>query len=211
VSKVTTASRFEQVKLPNSSSISYKKWNFNDIQAKDLQNTVTSLGYLILTVAVLFSLKPILAVTNEFVVFGVLLIVPSAAIYFLPKLGKRLSLVREKKRDEYRRENASTIINLLNEQGWTLWNKDSVETLVSDNNPYLVNPEGVRYYAKYFDIRDASIIFHLTLSDNEVEDNLRKVEKQKQIEYQMRLYEISNGVMSPEKREGFVAALELSL
>ena len=72
------------------------------------------------------------------------------SFFLASKLSKRMVASRNRKRDEYRATHAATIIDALAEKGWKIVGNDAVKTLVEDDNPYLVNENGVRYYARQF-------------------------------------------------------------
>lgn len=127
------------------------------------------------------------------------------------KLTKRTVAARNRKRDEFRRVNASFIIEEMSKKGWRVAREDATEILIRDDHPYLLNEDGVRYYARYFQVGINNVTVAVELCDEEVEEGLKRKEKQSRTDSIIAAYEASHGTMSPEKRSGFVTALEISL
>jgi hypothetical protein len=213
MSNITAHDQIVEVTLPNP-SISAAKWNFEGYQKESQEKTISQVGFLVTLMGALFLLRPFALIMNEVLVLVSFFAVIAVGLFLSPKVAKAVVTRREKKKVEYRYANAAAVIDLLKQHGWELVNpnlNDPLGLLVHDNNPYLMNEEGVRYYTMQFYIGKDDIQLMLRLSDREVEEAIKETEKQNRINFLVQRYETSNGVMSPEKKAGFVAALEMSL
>jgi hypothetical protein len=212
MSETVAPSQWEDLTLPNP-SISGNKWHYTENDQTGTAKTIEALGAVVTIVGFLllfgrigpFPIKDgtifLIGFIGSFV----------AALVLLPKISKRVITTRAKKRDEYRAQHAALIIDALGEQGWKVLGQDAVKTIVKDNNPYLVNEDGVRYYARQIYIGPENINIMLTLSDSKVEREIKDAEKNKRIEFEMNVYERKSGPMTPEAKEAFVAALNIAL
>jgi hypothetical protein len=86
-----------------------------------------------------------------------------------------------------------------------------VQTLIKDDNPYLVNKNGVRYYARQFYIGEENVTFMVELRDEDVEKEMADKEKQSRIDFLTKRYEDAHGAMSPETKSAFVEGIRMSL
>jgi hypothetical protein len=212
VSNVTAPALWKDSSFPNP-SISVDKWSFNEDSKEWLEKLITLGGLLLIFAAVVFLFSPVFPALHDegnafLITFGVSL---AAGIFFLPKIAKKAVARKEHKRDEYRAANAHIILDGLAEFGWKLDSKDAVGTLVKDNNPYVVNADGVRYYISQLYIGRDEIHVMFSLSDEKAKEDIKENEKQREIDFFISRYEEANGPMSAEKKAGFVAALELAL
>lgn len=210
--------KWEDVEFPNP-DISSKKWNFNYDDAKALEKTVGALlpfASIVLFFALFSKFSPLGKLFDGSDVSGIIYIaiflgMLVSSFFIAVKLSKRMVKKRNSKRDEYRAANAATIIDALAEQGWKIVGKDAVQTLIKDDNPYLVNKNGVRYYARQFYIGQENVTFMVELRDEGVEKEMADKEKQSRIDFMLKRYEDANGVMSPETRSAFVEGAKMSL
>lgn len=215
--------RWEDVEFPNP-SISSKTWNFNYDDAKSLEKTLgvfLPFGSIVLFFALFSRFSPFGHIFSEvggdgdptggFLFLGIFLAMLVGSYFLASKLAKRMISSRNRNRDEYRAANASTIIDALAEQGWNIVGKNAVQTLIKDNNPYLTNANGVRYYARQFYIGKENVTFMVELRDAETEQAMKAKEKQSRIEFLVKRYEDANGTMTPEMKAGFEAGLNMGL
>jgi hypothetical protein len=214
MSETIAPSHWEQVTLPNP-SISSSKWHFSDNDKDGVAKTIESFGLVVAIFGFLLlfgRIGPFPELMSNGVVFLAFFISTFvAALFFLPKVSKRVIASRERKRDEYRAQHAHIIIDAVGEQGWTILGKNPVETLIKDNNPYMENSDGIRYYARQVYIGRENIDVMLKLSDPEAERAIKESEKQRRIQFEVNVYERANGPMTPEEKAAFVAALTISL
>lgn len=215
MSNVTTSRPpvFEEVIFPNP-GLSGSKWHFTESQKDGLEKGITQLGFAAVLLGTLFSLNFIQGLlNNDFITIASLFVIPAVSLVILPRIAKSAVARKVRKQDNYRRENAATVIDTLHENGWRYHdpNRDILNTIVNDSYPNLVNKDGVRYSTKQFYIGKEDINILLTLNDREVERNIKEAEKQARIEFMIKNYENENGTMSHEKKAGFEAALILSL
>lgn len=215
MSNIIAPAKWEELTLSNS-SISSDKWHFNDNDKTGLAKTIEGLGFVAVMFGFLFlfgAKGPVPELMANGVVFLVVFLATLvAALFLLPKFSKRVIAGREKKRDEYRAQHASTIIDALGEQGWTVLGENAVETIVKDNNPYMLNKDGIRYYARQLYIGRENIDVVFTLSDRKAEKVMKEAEKQERIAFEIDVHERKNGgPMTPEEKAAFVAALTVVL
>lgn len=210
--------RWEDIEFPNP-SISSKKWNFTYDDAKSLEKVLGALlpfGSIVLFFALFSKFSPLGQLFDGSDVSGIIYIaifmgMLVSSFFIAGKLAKRMVKNRNRNRDEYRAANASIVIDALAEKGWKIVGSDAVNTLVKDNNPYLVNKNGTRYYARQFYIGENYVAIMVELSDTEVEQQMRNETKKSRIEFLVQKYEESNGAMTSEMKAGFVAGLNMGL
>lgn len=214
MSDIVTPSRWEELALPNP-SISGKKWHFTDNDKAGTVKTIEGLGAVVVIIGFLLlfgRIGPFPEFLADGTVFLISYLVTLVASFFLfHKLAKHVVASREKKRDEYRAQHAALIIDALGQQGWKILGQDAVKTIVKDNNPYMENEDGVRYYARQIYVGSENITIMLVLSDPEVEREIKDAEKSKRIEFEINVYERKSGPMTPEAKEAFVAAMDIAL
>jgi hypothetical protein len=213
MSEIIAPVKWEELTLPVS-SLSPDKWHFSENEKTGLEKMIVGLGLLGTVFGFLFlfgRLGPFPKLMDGAVFFISFFAVFGIAVFTFSKISKHAVATRERKRDEYRAQHASSIIDALAEQGWTVFGHNPVATLIKDNNPYLLNENGVRYYARQLYIGRENIIIMLHLSDQKVEQNIRETEKQRRIEFEINVYEGENGPMTPEEKAAFVAALTIVL
>lgn len=213
--------KWEDVEFPNP-AISSKKWNFNYDDAKSLEKNMGAF-LPFLAIVLFFALFSRFGPFSSFVsgfgnetvgaiaFFAVFILMLVGSFFLASKLSKRMVASRNRKRDEYRAANAATIIDALAEQGWKIVGKDAVQTLIKDDNPYLVNKNGVRYYARQFYIGEENVTFMVELRDEDVEKEMADKEKQSRIDFLMKRYEDAHGAMSPDTKSAFVEGIRMSL
>lgn len=210
--------RWEDIEFPNP-SISSKKWNFTYDDAKSLEKVLGALlpfGSIVLFFALFSKFSPLGQLFDGSDVSGIIYIaifmgMLVSSFFIAGKLAKRMVKNRNRNRDEYRAANASIVIDALAEKGWKIVGSDAVNTVVKDNNPYLVNKNGTRYYARQFYIGENYVAIMVELSDTEVEQQMRNETKKSRIEFLVQKYEESNGAMTSEMKAGFVAGLNMGL
>ena len=214
MSEIIAPAEWEELTLSNS-SISPNKWHFSENDKAGLAKMIELSGAAatIFGFFLLFGrIGPFPELMTDGTVFLIsFLAVFASALFLLPKVSKRVIAGREKKRDEYRAQHASTIIDALGEQGWKILGQDSVKTIIKDNNPYMENEDGVRYYARQLYIGSKNIDVVLVLSDPKAERAMQEAKKQRRIEFEVNLHERKNGPMTPEEKAAFVAALTVAL
>lgn len=214
MSNIVAPAEWEELTLPNP-SISSNKWHFTDNDKSGTAQMIEGLGAVAAIIGFLFlfgRIGPFPELLADGTVFLISYLTTLAASFFLfHKFAKHVVAGREKKRDEYRAQHASTIIDALGEQGWTILGENVVETITKDNNPYMMNENGVRYYARQLYIGRENITVMLRLSDPKVEKAMKEEEKQRRIEFEINVYESKNGPMTPEEKTAFVAALTVAL
>lgn len=214
MSETIDPSQWEDLVLPNPSIYS-SKWHFSENDKTGVAKMIEAVGAAVVIFGFLFLFGrtgPFPEFLADGVVFFVCFISTFiAALILLPKVSKRVIAVRERKRDEYRAQHAHVIIDAMNEQGWTFLGKNPVETLIKDNNPYVKNADGIRYYVRQFYIGRENIDVMLSLSDPEAERAMKEAGKQRRIQFEVNVYERANGPMTPEEKAAFVAALTISL
>jgi hypothetical protein len=214
--------KWEDVEFPNP-SISSDKWNFDYEDAKRLEKNMSALLPFV-AIVIFFALFSRFGPFSSFVAgfdseevgaaafLGIFISMLIGSFFLASKLSKRMVASRNRKRDEYRATHAATIIDGLAEKGWKIVGNDAVKTVVEDfNNPYLLNENGVRYYARQFHIERENITFMVELRDEEVQKEMKDKEKQSRIEFLVNRYETANGTMTPEMKSGFVAGLNMGL
>lgn len=214
MSNIIAPAKWEELTLSNS-SISSDKWHFNDNDKTGLAKMIEGLGAVVVIIGFLLLFGRI-GPFPEFLADGTVFLISYlatlvASFFLLHKAAKRIVAGREKKRDEYRAQHASTILDALGEQGWTVLGENAVETIVKDNNPYMLNKDGIRYYARQLYIGRENINLVLTLSDRKAEKVMKEAEKQERIAFEINVYESKNGPMTPEAKVAFVAALTIAL
>jgi uncharacterized membrane protein len=211
--------RWEDIEFPNP-SISSKKWNFSYDDAKSLEKTLVAVipfGAIVIFFALFSRFSPLGQLFADsgdvggWVFFGIFMTMFVTSLIVASKVAKRVVKNRERNRDEYRAANASTIIDILADKGWKIVGRDAVQTLIKDNNPYLVNENGTRYYARQFHIGTENVTLMVELSDAEVEKEMKDEKKQNRIEFLVKRYETANGPMSEEMKAGFIAGLNMGL
>lgn len=214
MSDISTPALWEDLTLSNS-SISPDRWSFSENDKTGLAKMIEGAGAVVTIIGFLLlfgRIGPFPELMANGAVFLIsFLAVFVSALFLLPKLSKYVIAGREKKRDEYRAQHASTIIDALGEQGWKILGQNTVETLVKDNNPYLINEDGVRYYARQLHIGRENIDVMLEISDPKAEQAMREATKQRRITFQVNVYERENGSMTPQEKAAFVAALNIAL
>lgn len=214
MSDIVAPSQWEDLKLPNP-SISANKWHFDENDQAGTAKTIEGLGAVVVIFGFLLlfgRIGPFPEFLADGTVFLISYLVTLVASFFLfHKLAKRVVAGRAKKRDEYRAQHAALIIDALGQQGWKILGQDAVKTIIKDNNPYMENEDGVRYYARQIYIGPENINIMLTLSDAKVEREIRDAEKNKRIDFEVNVYERKSGPMTPEAKEAFVAALNIAL
>lgn len=204
---------FEEVVFPNP-NLSDSKWNYTQNQKEGLEKMITHLGLAVIMVGGLFGMNFVQgAFGNDFISFGSFIALIALSFFILPKVAKAAIARKEHKQDVYRRENASTVIDALSENGWRYYdpNLNVLDIIAKDNNPDLVNKAGVRYSAKQFYVGKENVSILLTLSDPDIQEEMKETSKQKEIAFITKNYENAYGAMSSEKREGFEAALNLTV
>lgn len=213
--------KWDEFNFPNQ-SISPDKWHYSYDDGKSTAKTIEALipaGTLV-TLFFLFSkVGPWSLLPESFtrsdvagwIYISVFVSFFIASLFLANKVAKRAVASRGRKRDEYRAQNASLIIDELAKKGWKIVGKDAVKILIQDNNPYMVNENGTRYYARQFHIGREDINVMVELSDAEVQKDMKDKEKQSRTEFLINKYETANGTMSPEMKTGFVEALKMSL
>jgi hypothetical protein len=197
-------------------------WHFSYDDGKSLEKTLSAVfpfGAIVLFFLLFSRYSPLSGIVsmfnNEFVggaaYLGIFLGMVVGSYFVASKLAKRTIASRNRKRDEFRAEHAAAVIDELGKKGWTIYGNDVVATLLKDNNPYLLNEHGVRYYARQFHVGRENVSFMVELSDEAAEQGLKDKEKQSRLDFLIKRYEDANGAMSPEKKAGFEAALKMSL
>lgn len=215
--------KWEDIEFPNP-SISSDKWSFTYDDAQRLEKMMGVLlpfGSIVLFFALFSRFGPFGHIFSEvggegdptggFLFLGIFLAMLVSSFFLASYLTKRMVRNRNRNRDEYRAANASLIIDALAEKGWNLVSKDAVQTLIKDNNPYLTNQNGVRYYARQFYVGKNYVAIMVELSDAETEKVMKDKEKQSRIEFLVKRYETANGTMTPEMKAGFEAGLNMGL
>lgn len=200
---------------------SANKWNYSYDDAKYTERNITAFAPVIgiIFFFLLFSrfgpfgdfpnLFPNSAV-GGIAYLGIFIGTLALSIFAGNKLTKRTVDSRNRKRDEFRKENAAILIEEISKKGWKIAREDAVETLIRDDHPYFLNEDGVRYYARYFQIGTTNVTVAVELCDEEVEEDLHNKEKQSRVDSLVKTYEETHGAMSQEKKSGFIAALEIS-
>lgn len=210
--------RWEDIEFPNP-SISSKKWNFTYDDAKSLEKVLGALlpfGSIVLFFALFSKFSPLGQLFDGSDVSGIIYIaifmgMLVSSFFIAGKLAKRMVKNRNRNRDEYRAANASIVIDALAEKGWKIVGSDAVNTLVKDNNPYLVNKNGTRYYARQFYIGENYVAIMVELSDAEAKKAMEDEEKQSRVEFLIKRCENAHGVMSSEERTAFIRGVRMSL
>lgn len=212
--------KWEDIEFPNP-SISSKKWNFSYDDAKSLEKTLTAVIPFVSLVVffALFSrfspLGQLFKNSGEvggWVFFGIFITMFVTSLIVASKVSKRAVASRNRQRDEYRATHAATIIDALAEKGWKIVGNDAVKTVVEDfNNPYLLNENGTRYYARQFHIGTENITFMVELRDAEVEKTMKDEEKQSRVEFLIKRCENAHGVMSSAERIAFIRGVRMGL
>lgn len=214
MSDTARPSQWEELSLPNP-SISGNKWHFTDNDKAGTVKTIEGLGAVVVIFGFLLlfgRIGPFPEFLADGTVFLISYLVTLVTSFFLfHKLAKHIVAGREKKRDEYRAQHAALIIDALGQQGWKILSQDAIKTIVKDNNPYMENEDGVRYYARQIYIGSENINIMLVLSDPKVEREIKDAEKNKRIDFEMKVYERKSGPMTPEAKEAFVAAMDIAL
>lgn len=215
MSQVTAVPRpVEQVHFPNP-SLHDDKWHYSSKRAEDFAGAIVQMAILAQLVSFIFLTKPLSIFLNDNELLALAIMIVGnvlIAFFVLPKLNNRLVAYKKRKRDEYRRENAPALIALFEKEGWKVNNGvDAVSAMVSYDHPYITNAEGVRYELDRMLLSRGGVSALLRIDDDKAEDVIRETTKDKEIESFIRQYESANGTMSAEKREGFIAALNLSL
>ena len=216
MSNIIAPAKWEELTLSNS-SISSNKWHFSENDKTGLAKTIEGLGFVAVMFGFLFLFGakgpvPELMANGVIFLISFLATLAVAAFFLLPNVSKRVIAGREKKRNEYRAQHASTIIDALGEHGWTVLGENAVETIVKDNNPYMLNENGIRYYARQLYIGRENIDVVFTLSDPKAEKAMKEAEKQERIAFEIDVHERKNGgPMTPEEKAAFVAALTIVL
>jgi hypothetical protein len=212
MSNITAPAEWEEFSLPNP-SISPNKWHFNENDKTGLAKLIEASGLAATIIGFLLifgRLGPFPNIDGTVFTIG-LIVVFTAALFLFPKVSKRIIATRGRKRDEYRAQHASLIIDTLGQQGWTIFSNNPVETIIKDNNPYMLNEDGVRYYTRQLYIGRENITVMLNLSDQKAEQDMREAKKQRRIEFEINVYETKNGPMTPAEKAAFVAALTVAL
>lgn len=222
VASVTTPAEWEELdfEVPTIASDNWNRGYEND--DKSLEKTLTAFMpfvSMILFLSLFSKFGPLgnypSWFSNEYLgaaaFMGILIAMISGSFFAATKLSKRIVSSQKKKRKDYREQYAKTIIEKLAEKGWTIDSRDAVVTLVHDNNPYVVNANGIRYYARQFRIEKGQVSCIFYLSDEEAEKTVQDRETAGRIAFLVSQYEKTNGPMSPEKKSGFEAALLMSL
>lgn len=210
--------QWEDVEFPNP-SISSKTWNFTYDDAKALEKTIGALlpfASIVLFFALFSKFSPLGqlfdgSTVSGIIYFAIFMGMLVSSFFIADKLSKRMVKKRNRNRDEYRATHAATIIDALAEKGWKIVGKDAVQTLVKDDNPYLVNKNGVRYYARQFYIGENFVAIMVELRDEAVQKEMKEEKKQSQIEFLVNRYETEHGPMTSEMKSGFVAGLNMGL
>lgn len=214
MSNVIAPDEWEELTLSNP-SISSDKWHFTDNDKSGTAQMIEGLGAVVVIIGFLLlfgRIGPFPEFLADGTVFLISYLTTLVASFFLfHKFAKHVVAGREKKRDEYRAQHASTIIDALSEQGWTVLGENVVETIVKDNNPYMLNENGIRYYARQLYIGRENITVMLRLSDPKAERAMTEAKKQQRIEFEVNRREKANGPMTPEEKTAFVAALTIAL
>lgn len=212
MSNTVTPALWEDLVLPNP-GIASNKWRYTENDRNGTAKMIELLGAAIVIFGffLLFGRIGPFPIENGVIFLVAFLGTLALALFLLPKVSKRVNAARAKKRDEYRAQNASIIIDALAQQGWKIRNKDAVKTLVTDDNPYMENADGVRYYARQIYIGPKEITIMLNLSDRKTEQAMEDARKEKRIAFEIGVYERKNGPMTPEAKEAFVAALNIAL
>lgn len=210
--------KWEDIEFPNP-SISSKKWNFSYDDAKSLEKMIGALvpfASIVLFFALFSKFSPLGNIFGSsdaggWMFVGIFITMLVSSFFLAEKLGKRMVKNRNRNRDEYRATNASTIIDILADKGWKIVGRDAVQTLVKDNNPYLVNKNGTRYYARQFHIGTENVTLMVELSDAEVEKTMADEDKKNRVEFLIKRCENAHGVMSSDERTAFIRGVRMGL
>lgn len=213
---------FDEIVIPNTISLENQKWFFTH----NKRSTVEALSDLLAYFSHLFFLGiPVFFVMGSpsmsVWVKGLLLITGLAALalslYSMPKLRRKIIESQKLKCARYRKLKAPELIEELKQAGYTIVGDNPEEVLITNDQPYVLNTEGVRYLVKGFQIWTDTIETNLKLSDSVVENQikeenkLRKEEtKLKRISYLVNHHESVHGPMTPEEKSAFVSALDLA-
>lgn len=204
--------RREKAVFPNP-GISPEQW-FLDIRSSPLTRFIPSLP---LAAGLLFSVIALILclIYNMSLLLGGEVILGAAFWFGLLLFGGLEKLVMDKvskKRESYRREHAQLLIDALANQGWSIYGKEAIDTLIDDDFPYFFSQKNsFRYKTYQRSIGTKTIEWTFELSDDKAARLIKEDAKQKQIARMTTQYEKEHGVLSPEEKATFENALKLTL
>lgn len=204
--------RREKVVFPNP-GIASERW-FLDISSSPLTRFVPSLP---LAAGLLFSVITLILclIYNISLLLGGEVILGAAFWFGLLLFGGLEQLVMDKvskKRESYRREHVQLLIDALANQGWSIYGKEAIDTLIDDDFPYFFSQKNSFRYKTYQRSIGTKIIeWTFELSDDKAALLIKEDAKQKKIALMTEKYEKQHGVLSPEEKATFQNALKLTL